>query len=114
MVLSKLHIFILVVLIRMPMHPYAIRLEIIELSKNRFWPAYSTIYSNLKSLESKKLIQETDDSGYWLRARKSVPYELTEKGLNLIEKELDNYSYVLSMGRLWLKQAQKPFNTFGL
>ena len=103
----------MVALLRMPMHPYAIRQEVIELTNQRIWPAYMTIHSAIKSLVKKELVTESENSLYWLKARRSVPYELTDKGIEIIEKELNNYSHVVAEGRLLLQQSQSKPDLFG-
>jgi DNA-binding PadR family transcriptional regulator len=102
--LTKNQFLTLAVLLRFPMHAYAIRLEIVELTGHRVWPSKSTIEGVLDSLLANKLIEECySNPHYWLKARRGSPYELTERGRHEIKKELAMYREITSIAQHRLK-----------
>ena len=105
--LTKMQFLVLAVLLRCPMHPYAIRQEIIELSGRRAWPSQSSVRAAIVSLLARRgLIQECfySDPHYWLKAKRGVPYELTKTGRQTVERELNMYREVISEARFWLNK----------
>lgn len=90
--LTKYQFLALATLLRQPMHAYAVRQEIIELTSHYEWPAHSTVRETLKALQTKDLIEECQTNpNYWLKARLGVPYELTDRGYWVVRRELSLY-----------------------
>ena len=98
--LTKLQFHCLAGLARCPMHPYFLRQEIIELSERRFWPSGSSVRKCLKDLEAKGLVIDCRGNPYyWLKAKRSVPYEITAKGIKQLTRELSTYQFIISLTR---------------
>lgn len=104
--LSKHQFLVLVVLLRQPMHPYAVRQEVINLTGHHEWPSQSTIRGVLDKLLAVKYIEECrrDNPHHWLRARRGAPYELTEAGYWIARRELSMYHEVIIKSRAWLEK----------
>jgi DNA-binding PadR family transcriptional regulator len=95
--MTKNQFLILCALIRFPMHPYAVRQEVIAISHNREWPSKSTIRHAIDALLKRGFIEScSSDPHYWLKARRSEPYELTDKGRKTLMKEWEMYRRVTS------------------
>lgn len=104
--LSKTQFLALAAFLRCPMHPYALRQEIIEMTGNRYYPSQSTLQRVIMKLEELGFIEESGNSQYWLRAKRSVPYELTAKGRKLIDRELVMYFEVISQAKLSIQRRE--------
>jgi DNA-binding PadR family transcriptional regulator len=88
------------------MHPYAIRQEIIELTGRIVWPSHSSLRRALDSLIKTGLIEESSSNAhYWLKATRSVPYEITEAGYKTVRRELSMYHEVFVKSRHWLEMV---------
>jgi DNA-binding PadR family transcriptional regulator len=104
--LTKAQFLIMAALLRHPMHPYAIRQEIIQLTQIRIFPAESTIRNAIKKLEKLGYIEEcVSNPYYWLKAKRSAPYELTERGRNKIEREIIMYYIIGGATRKYWQPA---------
>lgn len=98
--LTKAQFLTLVCLYRHPMHPYAIRQEIIELTDHKYYPAHSTVQQTIKALLSAGLIEECrSNPNYWLKARRSAPYELTHLGKRHLDTEVSVYFKICQIVR---------------
>lgn len=89
---TKIQFLVLAALLRCPMHPYFIRQEVIQLAGSRYHPSHSTIPGAIRQLMSRKLIRACDgrdDPYYWFKAKRAVPYELTESGYAMFKREFD-------------------------
>jgi DNA-binding PadR family transcriptional regulator len=101
---SKVQFLVLCALIRFPMHPYAIRQEIIELTGHYYFPSQSTIQRALGKLLSLNHIEEcASNPYYWLKAKRGAPYELTESGCHQVKRELRMYRELTDITRIWLQ-----------
>lgn len=90
--LTKARFLVLTALLKFPMHPYAIRQEIIRLTGHEIILPHSTIRAAFDSLLKIGWIEECRDNAYaWLVARRSVPYELTDSGHHRARRELSMY-----------------------
>jgi DNA-binding PadR family transcriptional regulator len=84
------------------MHPYAIRQEVIELTGRQVFPAHSSVAGAIDSLLARGYIESCwSDPHYWMKARRSEPYQLTPSGEHKIKMELGLYFEVLSSVELW-------------
>ena len=102
-VLTKLQFLALTGLLRRPMHPYALRQEIIELTGRQVWPSTSSLRRALDSLLRASYIEECrSDAYYWMKARRSAPYEVTDKGYWIVRRELSMHYEVIVKSRSWL------------
>jgi DNA-binding PadR family transcriptional regulator len=104
--LSKHQFLALTALLRGPMHPFALRQEIVELSGRQVWPPHSTLRKVLDSLLAAGYIEEcssNNDPYYWLKARRGAPYALTDKGHAVVRRELSMYYEVIVKSRGWLE-----------
>ena len=105
MSLTKYQFLSLAALLRHPMHPYAVRQEIIQLTLFKVWPSKTTVHKNLQKLQAAGYIQEClSDPHYWLKAHRGVPYEITNEGYWIIRKELAMYHLVFS--KSWQRLAE--------
>ena len=92
MLLTKVQFLVLVCLSRHPMHPYAIKQEIPEFADHYYFPSSSTVQQAIKKLLSAGLIAECQSNPhYWLKARRSIPYELTPHGKRHLDAEISVY-----------------------
>jgi DNA-binding PadR family transcriptional regulator len=96
--LSETTLYILVSLVRGPLHGYAIAKEVKALSENRLILSVSTLYTTLKRLLEDGWIErvgedsEPDDTG---RPRKV--YTLTERGQSIIGLEKKRLCALLAL-----------------
>ncbi len=110
MTLSMYQFLVLAALLRRPAHPYAIGQEIIALTGWQVWPSKSTLRTVLDRLLTAGYIEMcSSDPHYWLQARRSAPYELTEKGLWLVRRELSMYFEVVVKSRPHLDAYLEKF-----
>lgn len=106
---TKVQFLVLTVLLQCPMHPYAVRQEVIELTARRYFPSKTTIRTTLNRLIQLDMIEECGgetDPNYWFKARRGAPYRLTSYGREQIDKELMVYLEILTTARLWMKQYE--------
>ncbi|MBY0755307.1 PadR family transcriptional regulator [Clostridium sardiniense] len=89
--------YILLTLVR-PMHGYGIMQEIKELSNNKIDIGPASLYTILKKLQDGELIKLLDDNG---DRRKT--YILTDKGKELIKKDIERRRLMVSYGEKALK-----------
>ncbi len=105
--ISLTQFFILAALVRCPMHAYALRQEIIELSQRQVWPAYSTIQYALAKLHKRGFVEDrADDPYYCLKAERGLVYQLTPLGQKEIWKLLSMQLHVLQIVRFWMQRGQ--------
>lgn len=103
--LTKYQFLALVALLRCPMHSYLLRQEIIELSGWQVWPSKSTLRQTLDSLLDTNYVEECrSEPNYWLKARRSAPYEITEIGYKVVRRELSMYFEIVVKSRKWLQK----------
>src|SRR5258707_1286585 len=100
---TKVQFLVMVSLLRFPMHPYAIRQEIISLTGHRYFPSKSTVHSAINRLEHTGFVSAGDahdDPYIWLKSRQSVPYKLTPLGHHRLKQEAKMYGKLLQ----WVEQ----------
>lgn len=109
MSLTKVQFLVLACLMRQPMHLYAIRQQIIDLTDHTYYPRGSTVKQATEALLNKGLIKECDsDPHHWLKARRGAPYELTEDGQGTLRRETGVYFGLCQMVRLWESGKPRP------
>lgn len=100
--LSKVQFLTLAALARHPMHIYAMRQEIIELTDNTYYPTGSTLTRAVKALQKAGYIEECRSNPYyWLKARRGVPYELTLVGRKRLDRETIMYFRACQIIKMW-------------
>ena len=106
--LTQIQFLVMAVLARQPMHLYAVRQEIIELTGHTYYPTSSTLKKATRVLMRAGHIEECHSNpNYWLKARRGVPYELTRQGRHRLEGEVSMYFGACQMIRGWLEYSNK-------
>lgn len=99
--LRKIQFLVMLSLLRMPLHEYAIRQEVFELTGHNYFPAASTIRRAVDGLLVRKYVEECySDPDYWLKARRGAPYELNEQGQKRLRIELLMYRDLIDQIRI--------------
>jgi DNA-binding PadR family transcriptional regulator len=100
--LSKLQFLVLTALLESPMHAYAIRQSVINLTSLDYFPSHSSVINAIHHLRKAGLVDNwVKNPYYWFKARRGEPYNLTSKGLKHLEKELEIYHRLLETAKLW-------------
>ena len=104
--LTQVQFLVLAVLANRPMHLYAIRQEIIELTDHTYYPTSSTLKKAAQVLEKKGHLEECQSNPhYWLKALRGVPYELTDEGRWRLKNEVAMYFRACQIIRIWLERV---------
>lgn len=97
--------YTLLVLLRFPMHPYAIRQEMIVICGHKHLPDKASVRRSIDRLVAAGMIKECISTPWpWLKARRGAPYELTKRGRHRLGQEVEMYEEIVFRARYKLKQ----------
>jgi DNA-binding PadR family transcriptional regulator len=97
----------LIVLLRCPMHAYAIQQDVDILTERRFKPFKNTLKRALKALAAEGYIQDCSESRYWVsRRRLGTVYELTRRGRRLVDHELLMYLQLITTAKSFIQLSE--------
>ena len=109
--LSRVQFLVLATLARQPMHLYALRQEINELTDHTYYPTSSTLKKAVRVLMAAGYIEECySNPHYWLKAKRGRPYELTDQGRWRLDREVSMYFHACQVVRGWRQRHRHRDN----